>query len=140
MGTSAGIPMPASDPGAARRFLDDKVAQSQPFQYMEADAPTWVKKVRNYVLGIYPEFAQLLQWAEGQQHRVIQATEIPQLKHSLMLDMDPVLLSQRLWSWVQLCLKEGSNAEFTFNDCEALSGLEFWRKMVVPNYARTPAH
>ena len=45
--TSAGIPMPVSDPGASRRFLDDKVAQSSAFQYDSGKAAQWVLKVRN---------------------------------------------------------------------------------------------
>jgi hypothetical protein len=131
--------MPVSDPGAARRFLDDKVAQSGPFQYDAAKAPKWVLKVRNYVVGVYPELTQLLKWAEDQQHREIKAAEIGALKNSLLLDMDPVLLSQRLWSWIQLCLKDDDNMELAFNNVEPLNGLEFWRKLVVPQYARTPA-
>ena len=81
----------------------------------------------------------MLKWAEDQQHQEIKAAEIPALKGSLMLDMDPVLLSQRLWSWIQLCLKDDDNMELAFNNVEALNGLEFWRKLVVPQYARTPA-
>ena len=108
--TSGNVPMPMSDPGAARRFLDDKVAQSQAFQYDEAKAPKWILKVRNYVVGVYPELMQLLKWAEDQQHREIRSQEIPSLRSSLMLDMDPVLLSQRLWSWIQLCLKDDDNS------------------------------
>ena len=131
--------MPVSDPGAARRFSDDKIAQSPPFQYEASKAPTWILKVRNYVIGVYPELMTLLKWAEDQQHREIRATEISALKETLMLDMDPVWLSQRLWSWVQLCLKDDDNIQLAFNNVEPLNGLEFWRKLVVPQYARTPA-
>ena len=85
--------MPASNPGAARRFLDDKVAQSLPFQYKLATAPKWIVKVRNYVVGIYPEMLNMLKWAENQQHRVIASTEVPALRGIYMMDQDPVLLT-----------------------------------------------
>ena len=131
--------MPVSDPGASRRFLDDKVAQTSAFQYDSGKAAQWVLKVRSYVVGVYPELMQLLKWSEDQQHREIKATDVPQLKDQLMLDMDPVLLSQRLWSWIQLCLKDDDNTALAFNNVEPLNGFEFWRKLVVPQYARTPA-
>ena len=57
--------MPVSDPGAARRFLDDKIAQSPAFQYKLATAPKWIVEVRNYVVGVYPELMTLLKWAEN---------------------------------------------------------------------------
>ena len=81
----------------------------------------------------------LLKWAENQQHRVIASHELPALKQSLMIDSDPVLLSQRLWSWIQLCIPETDNAMTMFNNGEALNGLEFWRKLVVPHVGRTAA-
>ena len=56
-----------------------------------------------------------------------------------MLDMDPVLLSQRLWSWIQLTIPENDNLMIAFNNGEQLNGLDFWRKLVVPQCARTPA-
>ena len=56
-----------------------------------------------------------------------------------MIDMDPVLLSQRVWSWIQLTRHDNGNAELKSNDGEALNGLEAWRKLVVPAAARTPA-
>ena len=50
-------------------------------------------KVRNYVIGVYPDALPLLKWAEDQQHRLISSTAVPALKESLMIDMHPVLLS-----------------------------------------------
>ena len=38
----------AANAGAARRFLDDKVAQAAQFKYNEKDLPAWVLTVRNW--------------------------------------------------------------------------------------------
>ena len=47
------------------------------------------------------------------------------MKGQLMLDMDPVLLSQRLWSWIQLTQKDDDNTALAFNNVEPLNGFEF---------------
>ena len=49
---------------AARRFLDDKVAQAVQLKYNESDLPAWVLKMRNYVISVYPDALPLLKWAE----------------------------------------------------------------------------
>ena len=78
--TGQHVTMPSVDPGAARRFLDDKVAQSPTFQYKASEAAKWILKVRNYVVGIYPDMTVLLKWAENQQHRVIASAENPSVE------------------------------------------------------------
>ena len=110
--------------GAPRQLLDDKVAQSSVCQYDSGKVAQWVLKVRNYVVGVYPELMQLLKWSEDQQHREIKSTDVPPLKDQYMLDVDPVLLSQRLWSWIQLCLKDDDNTALAFNNVEPFPCLQ----------------
>ena len=50
------------------------------FKYNEKDLPAWVLKVRNDVIGVYPDALPLLKWAEDQQHRVISSTVYPGLE------------------------------------------------------------
>ena len=108
------------------------------FKYNEKDLLAWVLKMRNYVIGVYPGALPLLKWAEDQQHRVIYSAADLALKDELTIDTDPIMLSRRVWSWIQLTLHDNSNTKLKLTNSEALNGLEVWRKLVVAAAARTP--
>ena len=48
------------------------------------------------VLQRYPELMHTLTWSGDKQHREIESIDVPPLKDQLMLDVDPLLRSQRL--------------------------------------------
>ena len=52
---------------------------------------------------------------------MIHSAVVRALKGSLMIDMDPVLLSQRVWPWIQLTLHDKSNAELALGSASLIS-------------------
>ena len=117
------------------KMFDQKVAQMDQHKYDEVDTERWLMDVRHYLVGQCPEVGQLLQWAEDKQHREISEQDIKDMKAAAMLDADPSLISQRLWSWLNLCM--AGTAKMTFRNCPTLNGLEVWRRLAVPIHSRS---
>ena len=117
--------------------FDNKLAKEALFYYDPKDTATWLTNVSNYFIGQCPDAELLLKWAQSFQH-----TELTQLEVKncgLAIDADPVQVSQRIWSWLQIPLMGSGTTELDFNNAEKLNGLEVWRRLSVPAAPRSIA-
>ena len=97
-------PVPKSlDSNGRPRDLDDKVALNPLYKYDSAKLAIWIRRLRNYIIGVHPTNANFLSWCES--FRLQKITEDDVMKCSLMMDILPVIISQRLWSWLQLTIQ-----------------------------------
>ena len=99
----------------------------------------WLKKVKNYFIGQCPDSELLLAWAESKGNSEFTQAEVKACGPSLMLDADPVQVSQGIWSWLQMPLMGTGTPETDFNNAETLNGLEVWRRLAVPSAPRSIA-
>ena len=131
-------PAPKSlDSNGRPRDLDDKVALNPLYKYDSAKLAIWIRRLRNYIIGVHPTSANFLLWCENFQAQKI--TEDDVMKCSLMMDIHPVTLSQRLWSWLQLTIQGVAEMETEFGNITPLMGAEFWRKFAFPVVNRSAA-
>ena len=117
--------------------LDDKVALNPLYKYDSAKLAMWIRRLRNYIIGIHPTSAQFLLWCESFQGQKI--TEADVTACSVMMDVHPVVLSQRLWSGLQLTIQGVSKMETEFGNVTPLLGAEVWRKFTFPVVTRSAA-
>ena len=117
--------------------LDNKFGSQPIFQFDPKDAAAWLKRMRNNFIGQQPDIEILLDWVENQQHKEIKQTDVKSC--GLALDADPVQVSQRIWSWLQIPLLDSGTPELDSNNAEPLNGLEVWRRLAVPTASRSLA-
>jgi hypothetical protein len=133
-----GSPAPKSlDSNGRPRDLDDKVALNPLYKYDSAKLAIWIRRLRNYIIGVHPTSAPFLLWCESFQSQKI--TEEDVAKCALMMDIHPVTLSQRLWSWLQLTIQSVAKMETEFGNITPLRGAEVWRKFAFPVVTRSAA-
>jgi hypothetical protein len=113
------------------------LAKEALFHYDQKHTAAWLKKVSNYFVGQCPDAELLLKWAQNHQNISFTQTEVKNC--GLCLDADPVQVSQRIWSWLQIPLLGTGTTEVDFNNTETLNGLEVWRKLSVPAAPRSQA-
>ena len=116
-------------------MLDGKIASLPTFQYDSKDTASWLLKVKNYLTGQCPDLEYLLKWAEDHQHQELTQAEVKSC--GLVLDVDPVQASQRIWTWLQMPLMGSGSPELDYNNTETLNGLEIWRKLAVPQASKS---
>jgi len=105
-------------------------------KYNEKDPEGWLVAVRNYLIGQCPDVATFLKWAEDRQHQEITYDDVKNMRsQGVMMDADPMLISQRLWAWLNLCMV--GQVKLVFQNSPTLNGAEVWRRIVVPLQSRS---
>ena len=115
------------------KLFDDKVAQSQEFQFSGGEgslAEKWRKTVRGYWISKCPGLLPILDWAEAAEERPITNAEIDQnlRNYVWMTELNVYRLSELIWGFLNMCLK--GEAKDIFDGAGILDGLNAWRLVV----------
>ena len=112
--------------------FDSKLAKEAMFHDDGKNTAAWLKKVSNYLVGQCPHAELLFKWADHQ-HSFLAA------RGGMASDADPVQVSQRIWSWLQIPFIDTGTIELDVNSTKTPNGLEVWRKLSVPAARRSIA-
>ena len=110
-------------------------------RYTEEGKDGWMETTRNYLIGRNPVLEPMLKWAEEQGEKEIDPQDVRVLRDTLglMTDMEPLVASSGIWSFLNLNLVGCSNATNTFANVAKLNWLEAWRRLTAPIRKRTVA-
>ena len=125
----------AVDGQNSKHFFEDKIAQAALFQFKANEKLRWSNTVRTYLIGKCADAKPFLKWIEDRQHTEIDDEAIKEC--GVMMNVCPIVLSQRMWAFLSLCLQPDAEAMMIFNNVQPLNGAEVWRRIVVPINSRT---
>ena len=89
-------------------IFDDKIARDPAWQYKASDKLKWSVMTRNYLVSKCPDARAFLKWIEDRQHAEISEEDIRE--SSAMMNVDPIVLSQNIWGYLNLNLQADPEA------------------------------
>ena len=117
------------------KLFDDKVALSSTYAYAGghgAEGEKWRRTTRGYWIAKFPAVKSLLDWAERQESKEIDASSLTAAKLSgEFVDLDEgnaTRLSQCVWGFLNNCVT--GEARAIFDGADVLNGLDGWRRIV----------
>ena len=116
-------------------ICEEKTIQMAMYKYNEKDPYSWMQVIRKYLIGRVPEVKNFLLWVESLNVEVDDSMCAMQ-QQALMMDWNPVTMSQQLWAMLQHVLD--GDVKLAFDNVEELNGAEAWRRLTQPLLSRTP--
>ena len=117
------------------RLYDDRVVNQGVYAFDEKDVFTWWKKAKNYMIGNCNDTLPLFAWIELRGTKPVTKTDVAELQNILMVEKSVSDMNSKLWSFLNLPLS--GNAKLTFDNNEALQGIEPLRQLLAPVFSRT---
>ena len=111
------------------KLFDEKVALNVSYHYDGiSGGDMWRHKVRDYLIGCYPEIGVMLDWAEEQDCSPITIEGMDHTPWRWQISEDPRIIAGHLWKFLRMLVEK--DAEKTFRAATpALNGLEVWRAL-----------